>query len=629
MHKTPPPDEEPSINEPSPSKSPGASVTARDSHSVSPRRRHTEFHSDEHPEIPKVRRASLQAEKAASPSSTAKLPDIEQEPVPPDTRLPRSERNSISPTTKRPYNERNSASSTIRLPEPDRSSSSSTRRPYNKSARAGSTARLTPPERRLDYDDEEYEDFPTLSPAGTRITVAPRRRPSVYEPPSAGSYRSRTQPLPQPRTLLSRWQDFSHNRVLMTLGLIILVTLVFSPVIFNLAKNLNNAQHLITVGSSDANGTSNSGQAAPSANSHEIVILPNDLDHPSPPVYATSAYLLDADTGTTLYANNPFMHLPMLSTTKLMTAILAAEKGDPNQQITITDAITRDINNLSADSSLMGIKKGETYSLRDLLYGLLLVSGNDAAIAIADGLSGNLPTFVAQMNARAQKLGMYDTHFMNPHGLLQQGHYSSAHDLALLGQYSMTIPLIHQISGTKEYRTPATRSHPEHIFINGNQFLWWYPGVDGGKPGWDGDTNFVQVVSSVRNHHHLIGVAMHTIDWWTDMRDLMNWGFNTFKWISPYDVDMTNPIPYDSDWNYFAKDKKERTIPTANAGRYYIYTGFSISGPIMSYFDHSKGLQKFGYPISLPKVVSDSVISQQFEHNTILCNTTTNQCTTT
>jgi hypothetical protein len=92
---------------------------------------------------------------------------------------------------------------------------------------------------------------------------------------------------------------------------------------------------------------------------------------------------------------------------------------------------------------------------------------------------------------------------------------------------------------------------------------------------------------------------------------------------------MTNPIPYDSDWNYFAKDKKERTIPTANAGRYYIYTGYSISGPIMSYFDHGKGLQKFGYPISLPKVVSDSVISQQFEHNTILCNTTTNQCTTT
>jgi len=108
----------------------------------------------------------------------------------------------------------------------------------------------------------------------------------------------------------------------------------------------------------------------------------------------------------------------------------------------------------------------------------------------------------------------------------------------------------------------------------------------------------------------------------------MNWGFDTFNWISPYDVDIQHPIPFDYLWNYFAKDKKENTIPTADGGRYYIYTGFSISGPIMAYFDQSGGLKKFGYPMSLPKLSNASVISQQFEYSTIQCDLTANQCTT-
>ncbi len=318
----------------------------------------------------------------------------------------------------------------------------------------------------------------------------------------------------------------------------------------------------------------------------------------------------------------------MMSTTKLMTAVLAVEQGNLDQNITITPSIARDISQLSADSTVVGIKKGETYSLRDLLYGLLLKSGNDAAIAIADSLAGNLPHFVAQMNQRARQLGLYDTHYINPHGLLAQGQYSSAHDLAILGQYSMSIPLIHQISGTQVYIIHKGGNHQDIPLINGNQFLFWYPGVDGGKPGYDGASNFVQVISSTRNHHHLIGVVMHTNNWWTDMRDLMNWGFDNFTWISPRDVDSAqNPIPFDSLWNYFASDKKENTLPTANRGRYYIYTGYSISDPIMAYYDKGGGLQKYGYPISLPAVSSSAIVTQRFEKVTIQCDLTTKQCT--
>ena len=343
---------------------------------------------------------------------------------------------------------------------------------------------------------------------------------------------------------------------------------------------------------------------------------------------ATSAYLLDADTGATLYAYNPFLHLPMMSTTKLMTAILAIEHGNLDQRISIKGQIASDLNQLSADSSVMGIKKGETYTLRDLMYGLMLVSGNDAAIAIGDDIGGNLPHFVTMMNQKAQQLGLLDTHYMNPHGLLADGHYSSAHDLAILGRYSFNIPQIQQISDTHTYTILKTSDHPKHVMFNGDQFLWWYPGVNAGKPGWDGESNFVQVVSVVRNGHHLIGVTMHTSDWWTDMRDLMNWGFNSFQWVSPAITDKQSPIPYDTLWNYFAKDKQNVTIPTADGGRYYVYTGYSISDPILSYFDHHGGLNTFGYPTGLLSASGSNAIRQSFGRATIQCDLGTNQCGT-
>jgi len=318
----------------------------------------------------------------------------------------------------------------------------------------------------------------------------------------------------------------------------------------------------------------------------------------------------------------------MLSTTKLMTAILAIEQQGSklDQRITINSEMSNQIGQLSPDSALFGIKKGETYTLRDLLYGLLFVSGNDAAIAIAEALAGNLQQFVTEMNTKAQQLGMLDTHFVNPHGLLQNGQYSCAHDLALLGRFAMTMPTLHEISGEKAYYIPAGGNHPVRYLLNENQFLWWYPGVDGGKTGYDGASDFIQVMSVTRNHHHLIGVVMNTNNWWTDMRDLINWGFDTFAWVSPRIADAQSPIPYDGLWNYFAKDTIDTTIPTPDKGRYYIYTGFAIGGEIMGYFDAHGGLKTFGYPNSLVKASSTTVVIQQFQHGSIQCNTSKHAC---
>jgi len=463
----------------------------------------------------------------------------------------------------------------------------------------------------------------SISSERTRATPAARQRQPYTSPVRAGANHASPRPLQASRRL-SAPPRFAHSRQLMIGVSLLLVLTILGAAVFAVSRS--RASSVLDVqGRNTSTGTT--GTAHPAVNPHELVIVPEDTDHPPPPVYATAAYLLDANSGVTLYAHNPFAHLPIMSTTKLMTAIIALEKGNLNQNITINKAIWHNIQQLSADSSLFGMKEGQTYTLRQLVYALLLVSGNDAAIAIADAVDGSVPHFVADMNQKAQQLHLYDTHFMNPHGLEQTGHYSSAHDLAFLGLAAFNIPLIKQITDTQIYNIPQTSTHPQRYLVNDDQFFWWYPGVDAGKPGWDGASNFVQVISVTRNHHTLIGVTIHTKDWWTDMRDLMNWGFDDFQWISPYNVDLQHPIPFDTLWNYFTSDKKENAVPMTN-GRYYIYTGYAISGVIMAYFDHNGGLKLFGYPESMVTVSNSTTVSQRFDHGTIQCNTTNNQCTT-
>ena len=542
-----------------------------------------EYRTDERPGEPKIKRASLLRERQEQQARLAAKARQEEE----ETGKAKAVR---KPSPRTPATSR---------PRPETSSASIHREPDAPRAR------------------KVREEIDT-------IVVTPGRR-------SSGAYtprKSASRPLQRGRAGTSSTHSrprslFTRKQAITTVCLLIVMVVLFIPIAL---INKHNASiiYLSTTPGPASTQPAVSGQS-PNRN---LVISPQDIDHPAPPVLATSAYLLDAGTGDTLYAYQPFIRLPMLSTTKLMTASLAIEQDSNNldQRITITDAISKDISQLSPDSALFGIKNGEIYTMRDLLYGLLFVSGNDAAIAIADIVGGNLSHFVDEMNSKAQQLGLSDTHFMNPHGLLQDGQYSCAHDLALLGVYSMGIPTLHQISGQNAHHIPKGGNHPERFLINENQFMWWYPGVDGGKTGYDNQTDFIQVMSVTRNHHHLVGVVINTNNWWTDMRDLMNWGFDSFTWISPRDVDAQHAIPYDFLWNFFAKDTKDYTIPSANHGRYYVYTGYSISGPILTYFDAHGGLQTFGYPIKLPLKTAISVYSQQFEHASIQCNINTNTC---
>nr|MBA2678605.1 D-alanyl-D-alanine carboxypeptidase [Ktedonobacteraceae bacterium] len=454
-----------------------------------------------------------------------------------------------------------------------------------------------------------------------KMSVPRHQRPIAYEPEPADYHNPQGRPQRrQKRSQQALWghiRDLRHNRTVVLAGTILIGLLVFVPLLANFTQGRLSA--VIQNIGGDAN-------AVPGAQGIHGPGVGRDTEHPAPPVYATAAYLLDANTGATLYEHNASAHLPMMSTTKLMTGLLATQYGNLDKKITINDAIANDINQLSADSSVMGAKKGETYTLRELLYGLMLPSGNDAAIVIADSISGSVPKFVDLMNKRAQELGLHDTQYRNPHGLQDDGHYSSAHDLAVLGKVDMDVLALRQITGSKEYHVAGTKEHAEHFFSNSDQFMWWYPGVDGGKIGWDAGANFVQVISCTRNNHHLIGVTLHTIDWWTDMRDMMNWGFNSFTWLSPREINANvHPIPYAAAWNYFARDKRENSISLGNHGRYYVFTGYSVIDPVASFFDKSGGLAKIGFPIGQSQTVGAS-ITQRFEHGTVQCDQKSRQC---
>ena len=182
---------------------------------------------------------------------------------------------------------------------------------------------------------------------------------------------------------------------------------------------------------------------------------------------AQAAYLLEANSGRVIAAQNENARLPMASTTKIMTALLAIESGRMNETVTVPQEA------VGTEGSSMYLKAGEKLPLRDLVYGLMLRSGNDAAVAIACALDGGIDAFVERMNARAADLGLLDTHFTNPNGLHDPSHYTSARDLCLLAAAALENPVFAEIVRTR-YR--ETGGDTPRTLKNKNRLLWEYEG---------------------------------------------------------------------------------------------------------------------------------------------------------
>lgn len=235
-----------------------------------------------------------------------------------------------------------------------------------------------------------------------------------------------------------------------------------------------------------------------------------------PAVSAASAILMDAASGRVLYETDAHTKRLIASTTKLMTALVAVEAVS---NLDIAIQVKREY---QAEGSSMYLRVGETLTLEELLYGLLLASGNDAALAIAGGCAGDVETFVDWMNQRAKSLGMKDTHFVNPNGLDHEDHYSTAYDMALLAQAVLKNEALMKIVSTRSANA-AGRSLTNH-----NKLLWRYEGCLGMKTGYTDAAGRTLVSCAKRGDQTLICVTLKDRDDWNDHAALFDYGFAAY-----------------------------------------------------------------------------------------------------
>lgn len=239
-----------------------------------------------------------------------------------------------------------------------------------------------------------------------------------------------------------------------------------------------------------------------------------------PPIpSAELAVILDGDSGTILYGKNAHARSAPASLTKIMSAILAIERAKPQDRVRV------DVDSRSMwDSTVMGLTPGDVVSLETLLYGLMLPSGNDAALAIARHVAGSEAAFVDLMNARVRALGLEDTQFRNPHGLDADGHYSSPYDLAVMARQGMQDPLFASVAATRYWQAEG------YSLYNLNRLLGQYPGADGVKVGFTDNAGRCIVASATRDGHRVFVTLMRSNDPIGESRALLDYTFQSFRW---------------------------------------------------------------------------------------------------
>ncbi len=243
-----------------------------------------------------------------------------------------------------------------------------------------------------------------------------------------------------------------------------------------------------------------------------------------PDISAKTAIVIEKESGKVLYEKNADEKVFPASTTKIMTALLAIENDDLNKTVKITDAA------IGVEGSSIYLEKGEQLPLRDLVYGLMLRSGNDAAVAIACEVGGDVDHFVELMNERAAELGAVNTHFMNPNGLHDEQHYTTARDMALIGQKAMHNPAFVQVAQTKTYK--ADRGAGKYnYFYNKNKVIYQYEGGTGIKIGYTKVAGRTLVASSKRGDMELICVVMAAPNWFEDTYKLMDYGYGKYQQV--------------------------------------------------------------------------------------------------
>jgi D-alanyl-D-alanine carboxypeptidase (penicillin-binding protein 5/6) len=250
-----------------------------------------------------------------------------------------------------------------------------------------------------------------------------------------------------------------------------------------------------------------------------LVLLAQDARCQDLPLAAQSAALVDSYSGEFLYTKNPDAKQYPASSTKILTALIVIEAGNLDQLVTVAPEDTK------VEPSSLDLKPGQQFTRRQLLFGMLLKSANDVAMCLARDNAGSVPAFAEKMDQRAAELGATNSHFVNPHGLHDPNHYTTAHDLVLIARAAMQQPLFRQIVSTIYYTWRAPNGVVDEL-RNHNRLLRHFAGCNGLKTGYTRAAQQVLVSSALRGGHEVISVVLHTDKpgIWVDSKTLLTYG---------------------------------------------------------------------------------------------------------
>ena len=243
-------------------------------------------------------------------------------------------------------------------------------------------------------------------------------------------------------------------------------------------------------------------------------------------VSARGAVLMEAESGDVVFGQNENARLPMASTTKIMTALVALEHLPLSTVVTVSGEA------VGVEGSSIYLVEGERLTLEELLYALLLESANDAAAAIAIAVAGSVEEFARLMNEKARTLGLKDTHFVNPHGLNHEEHYTTARELALVARAALSDPVFREICSSKRKVIPLHGGEGVRVLINHNKLLDTYEGCIGVKTGFTKKTGRCLVSAAMRDGVTLIAVTLNAPDDWRDHTAMLDYGFGLYRSVT-------------------------------------------------------------------------------------------------
>lgn len=258
--------------------------------------------------------------------------------------------------------------------------------------------------------------------------------------------------------------------------------------------------------------------------------LANCFANTEPALTAKSAIVMDVTTGKVLYAKDAETRRYPASTTKMMTLIVALENGNLN------DVVEASENASKTEGSSLWLEHGEKLTLKELLYGVMLISGNDATVAVAEHIAGSVDAYAKMMTRKAHEIGAVHTSFTNSSGLPDPNHYSTAHDLALIAAYGYKNPLFEEIVSTKTKIIPWAMNDYGRELFNENRMLWLYEGGNGVKTGYTNAAGRCLVSAAKRDGIQLVAVVLDSEYMWNDSIALLDYGFEKIKPVKLYNA---------------------------------------------------------------------------------------------